>query len=408
MPDSHGGLWIGISRRGLAYRSSSDNWTFFDDNNSGLSTNFIKDFAFDKNGDLWIGGGGGGLVHLSFGQKEALCTQVNADNCEALITSQRAAIIIAGGGNDKSNTLWDTSAAISAHIYRVLSKRGFYNEEIYYLSPQSHADFNGDGMDDCIVDAPATPRCQISSVANPIDERPLTVEDVRQALDDAKTKGQLDQPLYVFFNDHGGTDKFQLAKGRYLDVLDFKAILDDYQQTTGNELVLVIDTCYSGVLLEKLIAPNRAIISSTGNGLAYFDRRDKQGFGRFLAKGLLKGMNFLEAFNYASDKQTKLVKSLNIGQDQIPQWYDGKEGQWLNQLYLNGSFVTGDTTLAVEELTVPTTLSASHTLTLQARVSLAQGTVKRVWAVLKPPKVSLVMDSNGTPILAYGKRHGVM
>jgi ligand-binding sensor domain-containing protein len=393
-PDNHGGLWIGIAWRGLAYRSSSDNWTFFDSQNSGLPTNFIQDFAL--NDGLWIGGSGGGLIHLNFGQKEALCTQVD---CDALLTSQRAAIIIAGGGNDKSNTLWETSAAISDQIYKMLNKRGFDNDEIYYLSPQSHADFNGDGMDDCIVDAPATPRCKINSVANPIEERPLTVSDVRQALEDAK--GQLDQPLYVFFNDHGGTDKLQLAKGSYLNVLEFKAILDDYQQTTGNELVLVIDTCYSGVLLEKLIAPNRAIISSTGNGLAYYDRRDKQGFSRFLADGLLKGMNFLEAFDYASDKQTKLVKSLNIGQDQIPQSYDGKNGEWLRDLYVNGSFVTGDTTLAVKELTPPTTLSASQTLTLQARVSLAQGTVKRVWAVLKPPRVSLVMDSNGTPILAF-------
>jgi len=398
IPDNHGGLWIGIAWGGLAYRSSSDNWTFFDSRNSGLPTNFIQDFALDKNGDLWIGGDGGGLVQLSFGQKEALCTQINASNCDALLTSQRAAIIIAGGGSDKSNTLWETSAAISDHIYKMLIKRGFDNDEIYYLSPQSHADFNGDGMDDCIVDAPATSRCQISSVANPIDERPLTVSDVRQALDDAKTKGKLDQPLYVFFNDHGNPDKFQLAKARYLDVLEFKAILDDYQETTGNELVLVIDTCYSGVLLEKLIASNRAIISSTGNGLAYYDRLDKQGFSRFLAKGLLQGMSFFEAFEYASQEQTDMLGGML---SQAPQFEDNQDGKWLRRLFINGSFVAGDLTLAVKGLTTSTTLPAGQALSLQARVSLAQGTVKRVWAVLKPPRVSLVMDSNGTPILAF-------
>jgi len=400
IPDNNGGLWIGIGWYGLAYRSSSDEWTLFDSSNSGLSTNFINALALDH-GNLWIGGGGGGLSSLSFGQKSTLCTQVNASNCQTLVTNKRAAIIIAGGGSDTSNTLWETTAGISDYIYKMLSKRGFDNDEIYYLSSQSYADFNGDGMDDCIVDAPATNRCQIKSVAKPILERSLIVEDVGQALDWAKTRGKLNQPLYVFFNNHGGTDKFQLAKGRYLEVLKFKALLDDYQQETGNQLVLVIDACYSGILLKKLIAPNRAIISSTGNGLAYFDRANKLGFSRFFSKGLLKGMNFYEAFGYATDKQTKLVNSLSIGQDQIPQLYDGQKGQWLTQLYVNGSFVTGDSTLAVEGLTQPTSLTAGKTLMLQVQVSLAQGTVKRVWAVLKPPKVNLVMDHNGTPILAF-------
>jgi len=39
--------------------------------------------------------------------------------------------------------------------------------------------------------------------------------------------------------------------------------------------------------------------------------------------------------------------------------------------------------------------------TIQAQVGLAQGKVLRVWAIMIPPKANLVMDSNGTPILAY-------
>jgi hypothetical protein len=205
-------------------------------------------------------GGYSGLAHLTFNQKKTLCTVLNDTQCQELLTGKRAAIIIAGGGNDKSNTLWDTTAEISDNIYKMLSKRGFDNDEIYYLSPQSYADFNGDGFDDCIVDAPATPRCQLRSVENPIEERPLTVDDV----------------------------------------------------------------------------------------------------------------------------------------------YDGTEnGQWLREMFINGGFTVGDITLTVEALTPSTTLSADQSLPLSAKVGLAQGTVKRVWAVLKPPKVNLVMDSNNTPILAF-------
>jgi Leucine-rich repeat (LRR) protein len=316
------------------------------------------------------------------------CTVIS--ECENILIGGGAGIIIAGGGSDDSNTLWDTTAATSNYIYKMLYTRGFKHDEIYYLSPQSHADFDGDGLDDGIVDIPTTPRA-------------LNVEDVRNALTWAKTRGQLNQPLYIFFTNHGGSDRFLIAKNSYLDVQDFKVMLDDYQNETGNQLALVIDACYSGILLEKLIAPNRAIISSTGDGLAYFDRSSKQGFSRFFASGLLKGMNFYEAFNDASKKQTKLVKSFSIGDDQNPQWYDGTtDGQWLQDISINGDFTVGDFTLTVSAVTPSNQdLPADGTLPLIAEISLAEGTVEKVWAVLKPPKVNLVMDSYGTPILSF-------
>ncbi|TGO03017.1 hypothetical protein PN36_14095 [Candidatus Thiomargarita nelsonii] len=63
---------------------------------------------------------------------------------------------------------------------------------------------------------------------------------------------------------------------------------------------------------------------------------------------LLKGMSFYEAFTYADDKQSKLVKSLSIGNDQIPKWYDGSsDGQWLKDIFINGSFLTDDINLVL-------------------------------------------------------------
>ncbi|MEN8215764.1 MAG: C13 family peptidase, partial [Pseudomonadota bacterium] len=281
-------LWVGTSS-GLEQRNGATGelvrvFTHLD----GLPNNSVRVLEIDGSGGLWIATGRGDLAHLSFSQKNTLCSDLSDEQCQNILTSKRAAIIIAGGSTDDSNTLWDSTAAISNYIYKMLNKRGFDNNEIYYLSPQSYADFNGDKLDDCIVDAPATPRCRLTTVENPIAERSLNVDDVRQAFAYAKTKGQLEQPLYVFFTNHGGTDRFQLSKDIYLYVDEFKSILDDYKNETGNELALVIDASYSGALLQKLVGPNRAIISSTGEGLAYFDRTNKQGFSRFgLDKGYL-------------------------------------------------------------------------------------------------------------------------
>ncbi len=392
------GLWIGTNGEAMVYRSNSGELTVYNPNNSGLPSHVIQAIASDGSGGIWVVGNQGGLAHLSFGQKNAICAKLNQTNCQALQTSKRAAIIIAGGGNDQTNTLWETTESISNYIYKVLNNRGFLNDEIYYLSPKSWADFNGDGRNDRIVDAP-----------NP--ERPLKLEDVRNALNWAKTRGKLDQPLYLFFNDHGGSEKFQLDKFSYMLATEFKTILDDYQAETANKIVLVIDACYSGSLLKQLIAPNRAIISSTGNGLAYFDRSQKQGFSRFLANGLLKGMNFLEAFEYATRKQRKMLGNLSellVGStttttnfSQEPQLEDGEKGQWLSQLFLNGSFVTADLTLAIEGLTKSTSIKAGDSLNIKAKVGLAQGKIIKVWAVIIPPKINLVMDNNGTPILSF-------
>jgi hypothetical protein len=238
------------------------------------------------------------------------------------------------------------------------------------------------------------------------------VEDVRAALTWATERGKLDQPLYLFFVDHGGAEKFQLSKLEYMEVATFKTMLDDYQTTTGNQLVLVIDACHSGQLAEQLMAPNRAIISSTSAGLAYFDRLNKQGFSRFLAKGLLVGKSFREAFDDATKEQTKLLtdpakKPFVTGKvgsteeiGQLPKLEDGSNGQWLKGLYLNGPFVAGDLTLAVEGLTTATTVPASQAILLKAKAGLVAGEIKRVWATLSPPKMNFILDNYGTPILA--------
>jgi len=386
MPDEAGGFWVGTGK-GLTHVKADMS---LEDFSAGLPNQDVRSLAPDGRGGLYAGTLGG-LAHLSFGNQSTLIEQVESadtpDTEETLLMlkGQRAAIIIAGGGSHRSNTLWDTTEFITNYIYKVLNKRGFVNEEIYYLSPKSWADFNGDGLNDQIVDAPQP-------------ERPLTVEDVREALQWAKNSGPLDQPLYVFLIDHGGTDKFQLSQLTNMGALKFNEILDDYQNTTGNQIVLVIDACHSGSLLKKLMGKSRAVISSADHRAAYFDRLEKQGFSRFLANGLLRGMSFFEAFEYASQEQTDMLGGMF---SQAPQFEDNQSGKWLRRLFINGSFVAGDLTLAVKGLTSSTTLPAGQTLELQAQVSLAEGQVTRVWAVLRPPKVNVVMDSHGTPILAF-------
>ncbi|OQW90768.1 MAG: hypothetical protein BWK78_06220 [Thiotrichaceae bacterium IS1] len=410
--DGNGGVWMGTGE-GLVHLDSTNGLTSFDPTSAGLPNKGIMALVSDKNGSVWLGVTGG-IAHVT-PIPTSLCTAaVDATTCQALLTSRRAAIIIAGGGNEDSNTLWETTESISNRLYNTFNKRGFDNDEIYYLSSTSWADFNGDGMDDRIVDAPKP-------------EGPLTVEDVRAALQWAKGRGKLDQPLYLFFTGNEGDNKLQLSKLTYLDASDFKVMLDDYQTATANQVIVVIDAGYSGSFLPSLAAPNRAIISSaTADGLAYFDRSEKSGFNRFFADYLVTGASFLEAFQLASHDQNEMLGQFNAALSsasgstesilQIPQLDDNgdgvfteTDGQWLRQIYLNGNFSVVDEStdtpavareFTIQELTPSTTLQAGQPIVLKAQVKLTPGTLKRVWATLEPPTDNLALETKSLELSA--------
>ncbi|EDN71873.1 hypothetical protein BGS_0008 [Beggiatoa sp. SS] len=151
--------------------------------------------------------------------------------------------------------------------------------------------------------------------------------------------------------------------------------------------------------------------------MAYFVK--EQAFSRFFTENLLKGMNFLEAFDYSVQQQNSLLGKMDerlsggsaeyVVTTQTPQCDDNgdgvydqaSDGQWLKQLKINGNIQTADFTLAVDSLTASTSLQVGQPFSLSAKASTASGQVKRVWAVIRPPRINLVIDSNGTPILAY-------
>jgi len=385
LSDDQGGVWVGTESDGLAHLKADGNWEWFDTDKSGLPYNYIWTLVSDDQGGVWVGTHGGGLAHLTFGEQQA---------------GKRAAIIITGGPNTPRNELWDTATSISNYTYKMLNGRGFVNTEIYYLSPQDWADFNGDGFNDRIVDAPRP-------------QRQLMIEDVHAALEWAKEQGQLDQPLYLFFIGHGGGQKLQLADFVNLEAAELKALLDDYQAVTGSKVVLVVDACHSGSFMPTLAAENRAVLtSSKAEEKSFFF--EKQGWSRFLASSLFQGMHFLDAFEYAfRDQEHMLGKNLpgfqERGLSQTPGFDDngdgvytsGQDGPWLKQIKINGDYVTADLTLAVTGLTESASLAVGEALSLRARASIASGRVERVWSVIRPPKMNLVIDSNGTPILAY-------
>jgi len=381
LDDGNGGIWIGTPK-GLLHRSPTTQWTVFDTHNSGLPDRFISTLSRDTQGSLWVGTLQNGLARLTFGNKTALCQQVATAQCQDLQNKQRAAIVIAGGGAQSGNTLWDTTEFITNYIYNVLINKGFDNDEIYYLNAKGWADFNGDGFDDQITDAPKPARA-------------ITAADVKQAFEWAKNKGKLGIPLYLFFIDHGSVDKLLLSKIEAITATEFKTLLDDYQEVTQNDVVVLIDACYSGSFSQRLMETRfrRDLISSTQDTVAYFDRENKQAFSRFFVKQLDRGSTFREAFKQAVTEQGNLLEKISqrlspasIGNaqnlEQVPQFVDGSQGELAKQALNNFPLVTGDDSLAIESAMVSQNMLVGQPVALMAKT---MGKINRVWAVVRPP-----------------------
>ncbi len=60
-----------------------------------------------------------------------------------------------------------------------------------------------------------------------------------------------------------------------------------------------------------------------------------------------------------------------------------------------------DITLQVEPLTTSGTISALDDTILKAQATLVSGKVNRVWAVIRPPQMDIIVDDTGIPLLAF-------
>jgi hypothetical protein len=231
--DGQNGLWVGTafytSEKGLQhYDNQGQLQQVFKRENSGLPYREVHHSLSDGQNGLWVSSGGG-LAHLTFGRKAELCSQSQIDSaaCQAIQQGKHAAIIVAAGGGQETDSLWENTEAITTRLYRTFYRRGFDKSNIYYLSSKTWADFDGDGFND-----------RINRIS---EDRHLTLDDLKKAFEWAKGLGKLDQPFYFFFMDHGGEGKLHLAPNLQLSAEDIKPLLDDYQTTTGNQLIVVIE-----------------------------------------------------------------------------------------------------------------------------------------------------------------------
>ncbi|MDM8544978.1 two-component regulator propeller domain-containing protein [Candidatus Venteria ishoeyi] len=382
MDDGNGGLWIAVYWSGLAHRSNSGVWTHFDNSNSQLPDESVAVLSQNVEGGLWLGTQQG-LAMLNFGEKNKLLRSISEQSArDSLLQERRAALIIHPSG---SGSGYNQAAAVdfmATYAYRSLSARGYDNDEIYFLSYKPDIDVNGDGQSDLnVIDAPVT----LTQQRTGTPARDLQQTDIEIALRWAKNQGSLDQPLVVLFIDHGLPESL-LLDPQGLDSISAQALdalLDDYQQTTGNSVVVVLEACHTGTVAAVLSDTERLVISSTDAQLAYYDDLGRLSFLKLFFDQLRQGENYQQARETVAASLSGLRWPLN---QQQPQLYD-EDGQ-LSYACLNGCFggLPGLLTLTVEP--PPSVVAPGQSLPLQVATHIGSGSVRNVWASLSTPEVA--------------------
>ena len=147
------------------------------------------------------------------------------------ITDSKA-IIVAGGGPYAENNIWEEVEKVAASAYNTLISQGYTKDLVYYLSPNTIHDVDGDG--DPEVDADATS----VNLAYAIQS---WSQDVSQ--------------LILYMVGHGGIGEFKIGNTEKVSVQDLDAWLDNAQEGFVEEVVFLYDACHSGSFFSVLSPP---------------------------------------------------------------------------------------------------------------------------------------------------------
>ncbi len=320
------------------------------------------------------------------------------DTRTEILTSERAAILIHPRGQGSGYRQEASIQFMATHIYRTLQVRGYSSDDIYFLSYEPELDINGDGfVDNDVVDGPVT----ILDRAEGISSRDLTLDDIQQAFNWAKEKGTLDHPLIITFVDHALTGKLRLDPfDEVLTAQDLDTMLDDYQQTTGNSVIVVLEACHTGSLIEEIQGDNRVIISATDEDLAYYDNLGAYSFSKFYFDNLRRGEDFNTAFGLVTDRLSTYGHPFNQQAPQLEDDGDGipntsRDGKLADKWCLNGCFgaLSGEMTLEAE--TQSMSISSGQSVSLSVRVGITEGSIQRVWALIIPPETTPQRNEQG-------------
>ncbi|MBF0452130.1 MAG: hypothetical protein HQK75_15620 [Candidatus Magnetomorum sp.] len=280
------------------------------------------------------------------------------------------AVIVAGGGPYAGNNLWESTQMCANFAYRALMYQGLNKNNIQYLSSDDDLDLDNNGqLDD--VDGPAT------------------LNDFEDAV---IHWAEGSDRLVLYMIDHGGDAVFRLNDQRILSAIQLDEWLDQIQERTGVQVIVIYDACKSGSFVSHLTAPqglDRIVItSSQASENAYFVSQGAISFSVFFWTQVFNGSSLWDAFSIASDAmndpvsyQTAMLDDNNNG---IANETD--DGLLSKTIYIgNGVQISGGGPI-IHTISDDQVIDNNDQATIYADGIFDSDGIARVWAIIRPPQ----------------------
>jgi enediyne biosynthesis protein E4 len=215
------------------------------------------------------------------------------DSVQVIVRGRFGRAIIVAGGDLELRQRY--SSRVANQVYDALvSKKRFDSEDVVYLNLLA-------GWEAWWKNVRVT-------------DTDVSVERLRMEIEDARRDNvELYVPLLIFLAGHGGVSEFQLSEYETLHAEDLKAWIDELVQTKAafrgvpvgdlpaDEIVLVVDFCFSRTFLEIVSGPGRVVIGSSSDerALVIDGTSFSEVFFRWLSRGGEEA-NLWQSFEEAS------------------------------------------------------------------------------------------------------------
>jgi sugar lactone lactonase YvrE len=250
------------------------------------------------------------------------------------------AIVVAARQYFEKDNLWPAFESNAQTAKWVLESKGIYPDDILYLSS-----YNSD------------------------DDKKLTWDNLIKAIEEWPLTNTIADSLIIYLAGHGETGQFILNEGETIDVSHLKTAFNNIQQNIKGNIILIVDSCYSGSLLESLKHDHysRIILTSADKG----EKANYTGYGHISYSSMFwsnisNGKSILDAHNAAA----LVMKTYNQNNEnkQNAQIYYNYDDAIMKEIYIGNEILSGNHQVSIinSELTTDNSETASLTVFIQA------------------------------------------
>ncbi|MCP4697230.1 MAG: hypothetical protein GY862_10315 [Gammaproteobacteria bacterium] len=198
-------------------------------------------------------------------------TEEGADNggTTDAINAPGKAVLVAGGGVRRENSLFPRSEDLTLRMYRALKQRGYADADIFYLNPESWQDTDGDGRNDGVAD----------------DDLSAPALALENAFAHAASLGP-EQQFVFYYHGHALPNWLKITGEYQLSAFALRELLD--KMPSEAQQIVILDNAYAGSFLNDLAGrEKRAVMAAAGHDENWNSKY--QSFSGFLIPELRQG-----------------------------------------------------------------------------------------------------------------------